>query len=195
MLIRSILSTITASALLLAFSGCATTGTWEVNGKCSGLPRNPNCEIGGKIGGTWGGSNKLTTLAQKISSFSVIPDAAQFALNISGSTIAYPLTGSAILTLRNADTDSIVASKSFNWYRSGNTIKLSDPDTVNAWALSAGSSANELTYKLTPFPLSSGYGQQTVSVQSVYEGSVTAASTTTYYRCSPYPSPYACASN
>lgn len=191
-----LISAIALSAISLSLSGCASTGTWEVNGKCSGLPRSPNCEIGGKIGGTWGGSgNKLTTLAQKMAIAADVADAAQFSIDVSGSTILYPATGIVTLTLKNTASGTTLATTDFDWTRSGSIIKLTDPDAVNNWALASGGSANELSYKIKPFPMSSGYGQQVISVQSTYEGNVTASASSTYYRCTSYPSPYACAPN
>lgn len=187
----------TTSVVCLSLGGCASTsqGTWEINGKCSGLPSNPSCEIGGKIGGTWGGgggTQQMVSLAQRVMVAADVADAAQFSIDVSGSTIAYPATGTVTLVLKNADTGIVRATQVFNWTRSGNLLKLSNPDAVNDWALANGGDANELTYKLNRFPMNSGYGEQLISVKSKYEDTVTASATSTYYRCTTYPSPYQC---
>lgn len=121
-----------------------------------------------------------------------VADAAQFAIDVSGSTIVYPSTGTVTLILKNSDTGVVLAMRDFSWARTGSLLKLSHPDAVNDWALAAGGDANELTYKLANFPMNSGYGEQIVSVASTYEGTVTASATSTYYRCTSYPSPYQC---
>ena len=186
------------SVACLSLGGCATTsqGTWEISGKCSGLPSKPSCEIGGKIGGTWGGggggNKKLVALAQQVLVAADVADAAQFSIDVSGSTITYPDSGIVTLMLKNRSTGVVRATKDFSWIRSGSILKLADPDSVNNWALSSGGDANEITYSLKRFQVNSGYGEQVISVASKYEDVVTAAATSTYYRCTAYPSPYAC---
>jgi hypothetical protein len=192
---RAFAGLMVASAFLLA-PGCATTsqGTWEVNAGCENLPRKPDCKVGGKVGGSWGGGGKqqMISLAAAVLAAADVADAALFEIDVSGSTIPYPASGTTTLTLKDTITGVVQAAAQFAWYRIGSIIRLSDPDAVNNWALANGGSANELSYQMTPFSAANIYGEHSISVASKYAGQTTAAATSTFYRCSTYPSPYQC---
>jgi hypothetical protein len=179
------------TTLLLSLSGCATTGNSKAYARCTGLPAKQDCEIGGEISGSWGGSKDLGPLAGQLLAAAEVIDAAQFTLDVGGSTISYPSTGTATLILKNAS-GTVIATRDFGWRRAGTVVRLADPDAVNTWAL-ARSGVQTLDYKLKPFPLIAGYGEQRIVVRSLYEGVETASSSSSFYRCTIYPSPYSCA--
>lgn len=185
-------------ALGCALSGCATTGDnevkWEVSGKCSDAPGGTTCEIGGKISGSWGDEEPMLmadggrgvqggrpsfarrTMNSIILASTDVPDAANFVVDVDGSTIAYPASGQALLTLRDEATGVVQATSTFAWYRTGTQIRLVDPDAVNNWTINSSGSATALEYDLMPFGIPATHTQETVVVSSVYEGQVTASS-------------------
>lgn len=124
-----------------------------------------------------------------------IPDASLFEIDVSGSTITYPSSGQATLTLVDNTTNTVIAARQFAWYRSGNTLRLSDPDSVNTWAATEGGAANELRYSLPRMVTSAPPGPNVIAVKSIYQGSQTASATSEFTACTTYPSPYLCAPN
>lgn len=178
------LSILTAS---LGMTGCATS--WEVSATCS---QTAKCSATGKIGGTF--DKRSIPLHEKIlmTALADVPDASQFELDLCGSTVTYPSTGTVTLTLFNTTTNTAVAARQFAWYRSGNTLRLSDPNAVNAWAASDGGNANELRYTLARTDVAANPGENVITVTSKYQGSQTATSSSSFVRCTTYPSPYLC---
>lgn len=121
-----------------------------------------------------------------------IPDAYQFHIDVSGSTVSYPNTGTAILKLTDAESGIAIAARTFGWTRTGNLIRLTEPDAVNTWASSVSGNIGGMTYTLNPFTVVAQPGLQTVALKSVYEGTATASATSTFVKCTTYPSPYLC---
>lgn len=180
-----------ACALVICTSlvGCAGMN-YGVKGSCDTTGK---CAIEGSISGTIPpGKPQMMALASQMLAATEVPDAALFEIDVSGSTISYPATGTVTITLKDTATDTVQAAKLFNWTRTGNSIRLADPDAVNAWAATEGGNANELSYKLTRFATTSGAGDQIISTAAKYEGVVKATASSSFTRCTTYPSPYQC---
>lgn len=175
-------------AATLALVGCAGA-TWNVKATCK---TDGDCQVEGSIGGTIPGGGSNGRLADKMLASSAPWDAADFVLDVSGSTVHYPSTGRVTLTLIDRSTDVVQAARQFDWVRNGSILRLVDPDTVNAWAATEGGTANDLTYKLARFETGAPPGDHIASVKSKYQGQVTASATTHFSVCTPYPSPYQC---
>jgi len=158
----------------------ACTANWKVSASCDTTKK---CEAGGEISGTWGGGGGSPQLRSAMLTATTVPDAAQFYIDTTGSTIAYPVTGTVTISLIVSSTNSLQAAKLFAWTRSGNIIRLTDPDAVNAWASANGGNADKMTYKMTRFQSDYGIGDQQMKVTSVYEGTATASATTSFYSC------------
>jgi hypothetical protein len=171
----------------VALAGCAAN--WKVKAACDTTKK---CSIEGEIGGTF---PKSQSLSYAMLSTSDVSDAADFYIETSGSTIAYPATGTVTINLINSSTGAIRASKLFAWTRTGTVIKLTDPSAVNAWAAASGGDADSMKYRMTRFQSDYGIGNQTIAAASVYEGTVTATATSTFQSCTPpgVYSPYPCA--
>lgn len=181
----SVASLVLATA---AITGCAHTMAWEAEASCS---QKDKCAISGKISGTLGGNAQ--SLLNSMLVATDIPDAALFEIDVTGSSITYPATGTATLTLTDSGTGTVQAAKLFAWYRTGTVLKLTDPSAVNAWAASEGGSADALTYKISPFTAGgTTSGQNTISVKSKYDGAVTASAVSTFTSCSKYNTPALC---
>lgn len=185
------LMTIGIVGVAMALSGCGGTVHWNVKASCT---QKGGCGAEGEIGGTWDGEKDSLPLYKKLLLVAAadVPDASLFEIDVSGSTITYPENGTVRLILTNTDTGVVQASALFNWYRSGNSLRLSDPGAVNSWSVTAGGNANKLTYKITPFTVNAPAGANTVVLSSKYEGVQTASATAQFTKCTPYPSPYLC---
>ncbi|UYK76502.1 hypothetical protein NG825_19100 [Xanthomonas sacchari] len=190
---RSNLKTVGVLAIAMALAGCGGSVHWNVKASCT---QKGGCGAEGEIGGTWGGGGgkESIPLYQRMLAAAAadVPDASLFEIDVSGSTVGYPENGTVRLILTNTQTGAVQASAMFNWYRSGNSLRLSDPGAVNAWSAAEGGTANKLTYRLTPFVVSAPAGPNTVVFSSKYEGVQTASATTQFTKCTTYPSPYLC---
>lgn len=96
------------------------------------------------------GGGKKSIYNSLLSSLSVLPDAAMFELDTSGSTIPYPATGNAVLRVKNVATGAISASQTFSWVRTGTVIRVADPNAVNAWIYANVGNGDALSYDLLP---------------------------------------------
>ena len=174
-----------ASAAML--TGCAGA-QWKAGASCDTTKK---CEVHGEISGTI--PNFRFANMQLVAS--AVADAAQFEVDVSGSTIPYPSTGTVNIILTNSSTGTTVAAHVFGWTKSGNIIRLSDPNGVNTWATANAGSADTVTYRMVKFQSNYAPGNQTIAVKSKYEGVVKASATTTFEACTPpgQHSPYPCA--
>lgn len=137
---------------------------------------------------------QASPIYQRLAALAVseIPDAALFEIDLSGSSVTYPSTGNVTLTLYDSAGGVAVAARQFSWYRSGTVLRLTDPDSANAWAAAEGGSANELRYALATVSANANPGEQIISVASRYEGATTASASSTFTVCTKDPSPYQC---
>lgn len=186
---RSHVMGLIAISVAIATAGCAGA-TWNVKAGCK---TDGDCSIEGSIGGTIpGGGGQNRSLAARMLTSTQVLDAADFEIDVSGSTISYPSTGKVTLTLKDRSTGAVQAARQFDWVRTNNILRLDDPDAVNVWAASEGGSANDLSYKLARFDSAAPPGEHVISTKSKYLGQVTATSTSHFSICTPYPSPYPC---
>ncbi len=160
-----IVSVVISSAALL--SGCAAN--WKIGASCT---TEKKCEIHGEISGTISSASNLVASAAGLDSNI---DASQFKLDVSGSTVTYPLSGTVTISLIDSSNNSVQAAKLFNWYRTGTSVLLADPASVNSWSEANAGSADSVKYNITPFPSMYGPGDHTLSVASKYSGSTKAS--------------------
>ncbi len=177
-------------AAIVGLSGCSPV-SYEVSASCESSKR---CKVQGKVSGTFGGGKKDMPLYQRLLSLASteIPDAADFAIDISGSSVAFPGAGITKLRLVDEATGVEVASRDFAWMRAGDTLRLSDPNAVNAWVASDGGSATSLRYTMGQIDVGAKPGPNTISVASQYKGVSRAAASSDFVACTIYPSPYPC---
>lgn len=124
----------------------------------------------------------ISPMAQRLNSIDN-PDAAGFAMDVSGSTISFPADGSATLTLKDSRSGTAVATREFGWHRTDSLLKLTEPKAVNDWVLANNAGADTLAFELKPFPLSSGSGEQRMVITSMYEGKELGSSSSVFYVC------------
>lgn len=117
-----------------------------------------------------GGERRGSLLYHLLSRTGVAPDSQGYVLDISDSTVPYPAHGQMEVIMSNAATGRVVASRRFDWVRSGNVIRARDPDEVNRWAYANAGDADTLGYELDPFVSSYGPGRQVIAGASSYEG-------------------------
>ncbi|WP_456976810.1 hypothetical protein [Luteimonas sp. A277] len=140
-------------------------------------PPNPGGPGGGG-GGRDPGEPQLPfgmggALRAMLASTDVLPDAAAFAIDVSGSTLTYPQSGMGVFTLKRAD-NYIVASQAFAWTKVGTLIKFTNPDAVNTWAYSNLGDATQFSFETNSFS-PNFTGTRVVSLASKYEGQTTSS--------------------
>ena len=123
---------LTALVAATATTGCSGT-KWRVSGKCQS---GQGCQIEGSVEGVIKSSGQ-SLLDQIYNSGSAV-DAASFSIDTSGSTMSVPGNGHVTINLVVASSGATVASATVPWHRVGSAIVLSNPDSVNAWALASG---------------------------------------------------------
>ncbi|MBN5049645.1 hypothetical protein D3C81_1486970 [compost metagenome] len=186
--LRMIVATV---GIAVGTAGCGPV-EWQVSASCE---ETKKCRIEGKIGGKIGGGERSSIpWYERLlkSSTSEIPDAAQFDIDISGSSVAFPANGLVTLLLFDSRLGAATAARQFHWQRSGNSLTLSNPDEVNAWAAGAAGTADELRYDLAAFDVGAVPGPNTIAASSRYQGATKAASVSDFQVCTKYPSPYQC---
>lgn len=183
-----------SSALLscLGLAGCRNETSWSVEGSCN---NKSNCSITGKIGGAFGGGGEPLPLYGCVlaAAATEIADAALFELDLGGSSFTYPSNGQVTLTLTDSASGAVTAARQFAWARSGNVLKLSDPNAVDSWASSEGGTTTEIGYTLGHVHVDALLGDNVISIISRYQGQQTAASVSFFNVCTKDPSPYSCA--
>lgn len=162
-------------------TGCATTGSWSIEGTCD---TSRKCSVGGKVGGTWGGGEKKSIYQGMMLALAAnLPDAALFEIDVSGSSIGFPSSGLVTMTLVDTTTNVTIAAQQFPWTKVGGALKLSDPDAVNSWAVEKGGTADEMRYTLARFNASAPAGDNVISGTSKYQGVATASFTSRFSAC------------
>lgn len=169
MKVKGVMFVVALGAALL--SGCQTT-EWEVEGKCEGGSGSWNCSTGGKIRGTMQKNGVAGGM-----------DAANFSIDLNGSTVGAPASGNVTISLVSSSTNSVQAAQVFAWIRSGSRLYLSNPTQVNAWAQANAGNADTLAYQLHPFDVTGVQsGENMLSVTAEYAGAPRAVSITTFSR-------------
>lgn len=177
--------------VVLVLTSCGSV-EWQVGAACE---QSKKCRIEGKIGGKIGdGPQGRPLLHQRLLAVALaeVPDATHFEIDVSGSTVAFPMTGEVLLSLVDTRNGTVTATRQFGWRRAGATLRLADADAVNAWAAASGGSADELRYSLIPFFVGAAPGPNTIATASRYRGTRRAASVSDFNVCTKYPSPYQC---
>lgn len=171
--------------LAVGLTGCATI-EWEIGASCQERGAGEDCKIEGKVKGK---TQKTGSLLETAFSGTLVPDAAQFAIDVGDTAARIPTTGLVTLRLADSETGAIRASQVTAWVRTGTEIKLANPDNVNAWAMNTGGSVDTLTYSVHPFAVTSSPGANTLTVHAEYEGVQRASASSTWesggcrYRC------------
>lgn len=137
------------------------------------------CEGTGEVKGEWEWLRQIP-LVEKLLSLDETLDAAAFAIDVSQSTVTVPVEGFVTVDLVDSATGLTQASRVFSWSRAGLQLKLSDPDTVNNWALQSGGTADTLEYRLHPFTTSEQEGWNTLVLTQVYDGDVQGSASSTW---------------
>lgn len=182
---------VAAIGITLTSAGCGPT-EWQLSASCE---ETKKCRIEGRIGGKIGGGERDGLLWFErilLASSTQIPDAAQFEIDVSGSSVAFPAQGSVTLLLSDGRQGVTIAARQFQWHRTGNILRLVDPDGANAWAATVGGPATELRYDLAAFDVGAVPGPNTIAAASRYDGATKAASVSDFNVCTKYPSPYQC---
>jgi hypothetical protein len=163
------------TGLLLA--GCSSSWTIKASASCSRTfpGGQTKCTAGASTSTTIG--NNIRMLASAFSGES-IPDASEYSMDTSGSTIPYPRTGQITVTLKNSSANTVVAAKMFPWTRIGNTISFSNPSAVNSWVDNvANATVDEVDYQLAPFNAQLKPGPNTLKAATKHNGQTLASVT------------------
>jgi hypothetical protein len=174
------------AAVLISLTGCAGAGGHRAQGSNHAPPASTAHQAGNAVGDSIAGSGQPGKAQQQPddTDFDII-DAAQFAMDISGSTIPVPMEGASTLTFKDSRTGQVLASAEFRWIRAGNLLKLADPDAVNTWVMTHGAAADMLTFDTKPFPVESANRLRRFKVKMMYEGREMASSSSLHYLCTP----------
>lgn len=170
------------ASLLLMLGACATT-TWSVEATCR---HGEGCSGTGKIGGTFKVESveEPQSMLQAMMSSEAVFDAAQFSLDVSGSTVGLPSNGQVTIYLKNSNVGSIQSSRAWAWTRLGSDLVLSNPDAVNEWVLAESGSADSVEYALHPFATTESPDGNILKLSAQYEGT-TYASSSSYWEGRP----------
>ncbi|MDY4341030.1 hypothetical protein NG829_18900 [Xanthomonas sacchari] len=191
------------SLISIGTAGCASYNTSvRAYGECSAKTGGGGeCKAGAEIkwekkggGGGGGGGKESIMLAALAAALDSTADAAQFQIDTTGSTIPYPANGMVNVLLVRSSDNSVVATHTFPYVKSGAVIRLADPDSVNSWAYSNAGDADSVRYETVPFT-SMFQGEKKMAVATKYEGQSVASFTATVYGnppCTRYPSPTQC---
>lgn len=158
----------TVAAALL--TGCQTTN-WELSANCEGGSASWKCSGGGKISGTFK-SNAAANF-----------DASEFSIDLDGSTVGVPASGSVTISLVKSAGNSVQAASVFTWVKSGSRLYLSDPAQVNTWAQLNANDADSVEYQLHQFDVADvSIGDHMFSMTAEYAGVPRAVSISTFSR-------------
>lgn len=149
-------------------TGCEATA-WEATANCEGGSAGWKCSGGGKISGTFQ-KNTATSF-----------DAANFSIDLDGTTVGTPAFGNVTISLVDSSTHSVQAAQVFTWVKSGARLYLADPAQVNSWAQLNAGSANSVAYGLHQFDVTGVTGGDNMfSATSEYAGVPRAVSISTF---------------
>lgn len=162
---------LSAAMAAMFLTGCEATN-WEITANCEGGSASWKCSGGGKISGTF----------QKNSIYSAgSMDAANFSIDLGGSTVGTPSSGNVTVSLVDSSTNSVQAAQVFAWIRSGERLYFTDPTQVNVWAGANTGSADSVAYQLHQFEISGvESGTNMFSTTAEYAGVPRAVSITTF---------------
>lgn len=156
---------------VFSLAGCDQPADYEGSIECK---TGGECTIKGSVKGRF--SIEKSTLAASIIASGGVFDAAQFNMNLAGSTVGVPSAGLVTIRLVDSRNGITQAARVFPWNRTGGTLALAGPDGVNAWIISSGGSADSLAYELHPFQTSGQAASNVLAVAIRYEGQTRASS-------------------
>jgi hypothetical protein len=157
-------SALLPSALMLS----ACSGTWEAEATCS---TSGPCSVTGRVKGTFKSTaDQPSTIFQMIAQSASVMDAAQFSIDVSGSTVGVPVNGLVTIKLIHSQTGALQAQNTFSWVKSGTDLVLVNPNAVNSWAMSQGGTADSMEYVLHPFAVTQSSGPNQLQASTQYEG-------------------------
>lgn len=164
--------------MALMLSACS--GTWEAEATCSS---SGPCSVTGRVKGTFKSAvDQGSTILQMIAQSASVMDAAQFSIDVSGSTVIVPANGLVTIKLIHSQTGAIQAQNTFSWVKSGTDLVLVNPNAVNSWAMSQGGTADSMDYALHPFTVSQGPGSNQLQAATQYEGTTYASAVSVWSR-------------
>lgn len=169
-----------ASTLL---SGCASMD-WSFRGRVECNNRG-ECKIVGEVEGKpkpqekRGASPQQDDIAAQTQSDLI--DTASFEIDVQGSSVGIPMSGLVTLELKDASAGVVIAANTFQWHRTGSSIRLSNPVAVNQWLASVGGSADAVTASLHPFQTFGGQGMNLLQASFRYGGIQVASSSAGWY--------------
>lgn len=173
--------------LALFATGCEGPDEMEVTGSAS-CSSSAGCEAKGSITAKWKrnqteqyGDHAQSGLTSRMMQSSNVIDAAQFSLDVGGSSVVLPSAGLVTLTLVDSATGQTQTTGTFAWRKYGDDLVFSDPNAVNDWAYSQGGTADSLHYALQPFNVVANTGSNRFEVATQYEGQTYATASTTWY--------------
>lgn len=146
--------------LAVGLTGCASV-EWEIAASSQERGAGEDCKIEGQVNGK---TQKSGSLLETAFSGALVPDAAQFAIDVGDTAARIPTTGLVTLRRTDSETGAIRASQVTAWVRTGTEIKLASPDDVNAWAMNTGVSVDTLTYSVPPFAATSSPGANSLTL-------------------------------
>ncbi len=128
-----------------------------------------------------------------------MPDAGSFSLDTSGSTVAWPATGTITLAITNLASGAVIATNSFAYTKSGTVLVFANPALVNAWlsATGANPASSKLSYTIAGFPVTPQSGTNIAAATARADNTVMAQSAVTFEgsSCPRGPHPTICMPN
>lgn len=165
---------VTAVGLLMVMAvplmGAKCSGNAEGRMDCTSQPGS-GCTKSVKVTGAWEfdlksqGRSSLAALDAQGATF----DAALWTIDLSGSNVTMPTYGTALLKLVDSSNAQVLASRNFGWVRSGQSVRLSNPDAVNSWAADNAGTADTLIYETAPFLTSENVGANNLVMTDRYD--------------------------
>jgi hypothetical protein len=164
-------------ALAAMFLTACEPTEWEAEASCEGGSSSWKCSGKGKIKGTFHTQQVYGLYSASSSNL----DAADFSIDLDGSTVVTPASGNVTISLVDSHANLVQAAKTFAWVKSGTRLYLVNPSEVNTWAQANAGSADTVRYQLQPFDVSGvNPGDNIFSVTSEYAGVPKAVSVTTF---------------
>jgi hypothetical protein len=172
------------ACLLTLLTACASV-SWEckVGGKVNEKQKSGDATIAAEVSGTVFAGTGSAAMAGALGIKDTL-DAGSITMDTSGSSVAWPQTGTVALTIRSKSSNVVLAAQSFPWGRSGSVISFSNPAAVDSWLSSSGADAatHKVDYAFQNLVVPAEEGNNLIAVD-IYRGNVaeaTAAATIPY---------------
>lgn len=170
---------VSAGCLLSVLTACATA-TWkcEVGGTVNQQQKSGSAMIDARVSGELFVSSAAAALAGAMGMSTAI-DSSAISMDVSGSTVQWPLQGAVTLSIVDRQDDDLVAARSFGWRRSANAVVFSEPAAIDAWLLASGANAmtHKVAYDFQGLSMPAEEGTNLIAVD-IYQGGVPQATAT-----------------